>query len=98
MSFTPGPWKAVPLASGITIQTDPVDLRRSGIAEVRLWPGNEIAKGNARLIAAAPDLLEACKAGRQKLVTYVSVYSGDKELRKLLDMWDAAIARAEGRT
>jgi hypothetical protein len=56
----------------------------------------EEMKANARLIAAAPQLYEACKAGRQKLVTYCHVYQGDKELRKLLDMWDAAIAKAEG--
>lgn len=54
------------------------------------------AQANARLIATAPDLLSVVKRGRQKLATYTSVYPGDKELRELLEAWDAAIARAKG--
>lgn len=49
------------------------------------------------LITAAPDLLESVKCGRQKLATYLHVFSGDKELSALLVMWDAAIAKAEGK-
>ena len=37
----------------------------------------------------------ALKGGRQKLATYQSVYPGDKELRKLLALWYAALAPAQ---
>lgn len=51
-------------------------------------------EANARLIAASPDLLKVAQSFRQKLSTYVSVYPGDKELRRLLEECDAAIAKA----
>ncbi len=53
---------------------------------------------NARLMAAAPDMLAALKFGHRKLLTYGRVYPDDKELHKtLIPMWEAAIAKAEGR-
>lgn len=45
---------------------------------------------------AAPDLLAVTRGFSTKLTTYVSVYPGDKELRRLLHDCDAAIARATG--
>lgn len=59
--------------------------------------GPSLTPEDARLIAAAPDLLAACKRGRQKLATYRGVFSGDVELDHLLIAWDAAIAKAEGK-
>ena len=55
------------------------------------------AKANAHLISAAPELLAACKRGRQKLATYRGVLAGDSELEHLLVAWDRAIEKAEGR-
>lgn len=48
------------------------------------------------LFAAAPELSELVRRGRQKLATYVGIYPGDKELQSLLRDWDSALARAEG--
>lgn len=59
----------------------------------------QIARGDsdvAALIAIAPEMFVALKCGRPKLATYVNVYPGDKELRALLEQWDALIAKAEG--
>ena len=53
---------------------------------------------NCTLISAAPELLDVVTRFRQKLATYVHVYPGDSELRRLLKDCDAAIAKAEPRT
>ena len=81
---TPGPWEisrdAVP--EGYTQNT--VYAERDGERVATAFRND----ANARLIAAAPDLLEACK--------YVKQFLGDKHpeitLRKRLD---AAITKAE---
>lgn len=52
--------------------------------------GDEIDRANANLIAAAPDLLEACKG-------LVSLWSEDY-VGNDLDEANAAIAKAEGRS
>ena len=66
------------------------------IAYIRPGTFNPNPKATANLMAAAPDLLDVTKGFRRKLETYVSVYPGDKELRRLLADCDAAIAKAEG--
>ncbi len=43
------------------------------------------------------ELLGVVRDFRQKLATYTSVYSGDKELRRQLEACDTAIAKAEGK-
>lgn len=58
--------------------------------------GRSEAAARAKVAAAAPDLLAVVQGFRQKLVTYVHVYKGDKELRRLLDECDAAISKAQG--
>ena len=59
--FTPGPWRAIAWGQTISIDSDMV----TGIARINPW-GNHNAgipfandTANARLIAAAPDLLAA---------------------------------------
>jgi hypothetical protein len=54
MSHTPGPWRPVAVAGG----WDGVTPKRSSLAICHLVENNP---GNAVLIAAAPDLLEACE-------------------------------------
>lgn len=52
------------------------------------------AEADARLIAAAPDLLAACKAASHFLSVAGSVCPSPQE-REVLDMLDEAIAKAE---
>ncbi len=97
---TPGPWSV-----GGRIETSDDDVfRRVGIGDIdnmsdlflvlekddnnNLTP--EIALANARLIAAAPDLLEAAKAAMD---APVSIHRNEKVWGMLV----AAIAKAEGR-
>lgn len=53
MKYTPGPWK---------VSKDGCDIDNVGGAGVCTLYADETSDANARLIAAAPDLLEACKA------------------------------------
>jgi hypothetical protein len=57
---------------------------------------DEIKGANGLLLAAAPDLLEAIQGFRRQLKTYASVYLWDKDVHRLLDECDAAIAKARG--
>lgn len=85
---TPGPWKAegwketvVNDSRGTTIALHPGDSREYGLAEVQ---------ANARLIAAAPDLLAACKLAVAR--------NGAPHPNYVLDVYEAleaAILKAE---
>ncbi|MBA43595.1 MAG: hypothetical protein CMF62_06285 [Magnetococcales bacterium] len=60
LKHTPGPW----LADGFFVSTK--DDEHSIVSAVISKPDEEL-KANAHLIAAAPDLLEACEAALKKL-------------------------------
>jgi hypothetical protein len=66
-SFTPGPWKAAPFSSivGWPISAQPDPKRNTVIiAGVHGFFGEDYraeVEANARLIAAAPELLAACR-------------------------------------
>jgi hypothetical protein len=87
---TPGPWRVVIRANQRGIRSLTIDTGhltggtycKMGASE--LQPEDE---ANARLIAAAPDLLEACKA----------VMAGDAFDERYRDLCAAAIRKAEGR-
>lgn len=91
--FTPGPW---------TFQADDTfsslgDQRIVGadrISPAIVFGGICETEANARLIAAAPELLEAAKAMFRQMErpnpTHVASY------RKRYELWKAAIAKAEG--
>lgn len=64
------------------------DCAEAMICDVFMTNRHEIAEARGRLIAAAPDLLEACKAARE----YLNVAE-----KSMLAKLDAAIAKAEGR-
>lgn len=103
---TPGPWHRGENPGIITIETDegrgavkelahihafcpPRDRRESDFSLA--WIAYREARANARLIAAAPDLLSACQRVREQLLEqgFVNAYEGA--------MLEAAIAKAEGK-
>ena len=97
ISYTPGPWKAKTVkALGIYANNDQQiavvhnEMPRGG----RRQDDYNIEEANARLIAAAPDLLEAAKVLISSLVWERKrsgiTYAGG-------EMLEAAIAKAEGR-
>lgn len=95
--YTPGPW-------GLFDGTDiwPINADGGGyIARLR-FRGRAVetdgdrgfpeTEANARLIAAAPDLLEAAKAARERIKWLPNI----PENAEAMDALDAAIAAAEG--
>lgn len=107
---TPGPWhydswKYINPGTGAIDRTVPVVVTaKFRIAEMASDEGNDNpytiplseAEANARLIAAAPDLLEACKQIKAAYA-HLTPYEHGEEAEKALDAIDAAIAKAEGR-
>lgn len=87
--FTPGPWK-----DGIEIPLKAISCERAGFALVFINTGSpkrdEQAQANARLISAAPELLEAIEA---LTANYADVEPGGS---KNVDKARAAIAKARG--
>ncbi len=99
---TPGPWVLRTIDQSLaTVETQDgrYIIGHAGQLREDDWKTGHIERrSNARLIAAAPELLDVVKGFRRKLETYVNVYPGDKELRRLLSNCDAAIAKATGET
>ena len=91
MKHTPGPWKVAGQGDGN--QQLPIFAKGKIIAAIR----DNGSIGDANLIAAAPDLLEACEFMLKKLerITTKDFSLGkDKPAR---DLMLKAIAKAEGR-
>lgn len=100
---TPGPWQSYETVHGAiaitTSEADPDELNPGKIvARCGLetcaggWAHDETDEANARLIAAAPDLLEACKA----VVAYEANPDNTKPWHVILDHLTMAIDKAEG--
>ena len=86
-SHTPGPWYVGErAASGIDVRA--VDSRDL-LAQACI--GRLNCEANARLIAAAPDLLEACKQLYEYMPTLTALQ------RRIAAEAEQAIAKAEGR-
>lgn len=97
---TPGPWEITRLLppytegegndySGAEISWyENVPSRHHHDAAVTIWSEN--AEADARLISAAPDLLEACRQAREQLIALTSEDD-------VPDAVNDAIAKAEGR-
>lgn len=95
-THTPGPWQRLRTVSDkIVIISDHPAASYFHIAEMGTHDGDEVAQENARLIAAAPELLEALKGiiegGNLDHGTYWQVDVSD------IDKARAAITKAEGR-
>lgn len=111
-SHTPAPWRVSPIAGengGIAIEADdPADGLQFQVCEI--WgidcdtTIDDRAHANARLIAAAPDLLAALRDASDELEQYVDLqrkldyieYAADTQ--KILNAVNATIAKAEGRS
>lgn len=89
MKHTAGPWEVDPLKQGILGDVSTADGSQC-VAQAQQVSGDDLKQSiraaNARLIAAAPDLLEALKDARYAL------YGNGPGNPKI----DAAIAKAEG--
>lgn len=92
--FTPGPWKvfgnvirAIETIDGQDRRGEIVAMPMSGGDPDRRNLGN--FEANARLIAAAPDLLAACERALSEL-------DGDPHRYELVDAINAAISKAKG--
>jgi hypothetical protein len=99
-SHTPGPWRAI-FKAGMraTVIAPAEDYRICAIGGAAM--GDDADEANARLIAAAPELLEALKESRDGLADALNNLPADGECAVLIGIRlaavDAAIAKAEGR-
>lgn len=99
VNHTAGPWK-------YTGAAEPVE-REPGVSVEQVWQGNRVIAevmtteeptigvcegwANARLIAAAPELLEACRAAFERLTDNDAVSLGMRPLTKQIQ---AALEKA----
>lgn len=84
VKHTPGPWRAVPDENWDTWEVHPV-MQDDGLTGGYRW----FKESDAKLIAAAPDLLAACKEA------YVALPM-TKHNEPINEMLKAAIVKAEG--
>jgi len=91
---TPGPWEAIPVGPaegwGVVAVNPIIDSSITGMSEA-----------NARLIAAAPDLLEALTAFAQMWGSRDAHSTSKRSQARRADLWDkvnSALAKAEGRS
>ncbi len=95
MGYTKGEWKVE--GKKILLWHPGWSDDRKVIADCNQWDGKE-AEANAHLIAAAPDMYEACKAARKWLALFGEhtpiAFGGEPELDGKLSK---ALAKAEGK-
>ncbi len=93
MSHTPGPWVVSGLSGVLIYAPSHDEIPTTPIASVPISGStteaeDEVAYANARLIAAAPELLQACQVALNDRMY--------KDWPKVADILIAAIAKAEG--
>jgi hypothetical protein len=95
---TPGPWKDGPLFGRETRGVFWTDTSKPGRWQRRVDDKGEFLAADARLIAAAPDLLSALRSIVAECKGPERPYSSDSFLpAQFIEAAQAAIARAEGR-
>ena len=99
MKYTKGPWHITPYKHQITDTFGVKDIQGAWVAKCHPFNGTindiEESEANARLIAAAPDLLEACKEMLEDLMDLhaePNVDDGHHRYQYAID----AIDKAEG--
>lgn len=102
ITHTPGPWHVEPHRDDCLWVAVPAPVGRKVIAVLCIGfdePWDSQQHANARLIAAAPDLLEALKAAQRDLETVEREMQGiaPEAVSPALPIIRAAIAKAEGR-
>lgn len=98
--WTPGPWRQVWSTNGHFVigiaGRDGVGVTDS---RFNLWSGDDAeAKANARLIAAAPDLAEACQDAIDHIEALVDRDQAGHAAGALLATLRAALSKARGET
>lgn len=102
MSHTPGPWRVSEEVGGAVVSEKPVEGMLQGGDDTDYYGGylicESVTRANARLIAAAPDLLEACHAFCRTMAFTPSSIPGalEADLNAAYEAARAAIAKAEG--
>lgn len=78
---------------GLALRRRPPPGKIGRCIAVFMDPDSEDAEGNSRLIAAAPEMLEALEEARDLLLRFVGGEPGTENARRRID---AAIAKARG--
>lgn len=99
MKHTPAPWVTENVASGkdlvyVRIQRKENRDKVVAFAGVYKQKDEEEAEANAKLIASAPELLEACKYARQTLIEISKVVNLGSADSKVLFLIKQAIEKA----
>ena len=99
-THTPGPWLVTREAKRLEIAgaAHDVGLSNGGEGIAKVWAARDAGDGlaNARLISAAPELLEALRQAEWALEKY-ETSEDDPDDHPSLDIVRAAIAKAEGK-
>lgn len=94
---TPGPWIVKTLANGVLRIGNPNQVGPVAIAD--MLDQNSVARANASLIAAAPELLEALRSASAYLAQYAKYHASQSAVaHNVISLVDAAIAKAEGKS
>lgn len=91
---TPGPWHLFSNSIGVGVTTGRSDVAHcSGFDSLRTL---EEVESNARLIAAAPDLLEALRGAIEWMYCVEPHLRDGEPFKRNFESYKAAIAKAEG--
>lgn len=95
VSFTPGPWHLRNNDLCVAYSDGELVSYIANVQEATLCPEHGNAQANARLIASAPELLEALKAMHKRFITESEWITASDEVLERENI--ALIAKAEGR-